>query len=100
MFIIIKGLYICTNQNGDNARRTFNFIIMNTEQKFDQNVKQFLEIVKTNPSGPTFSIQYRDNGDRRQGIYIVECSSGFITDLQREGALTHFHKSCISVDFF
>ena len=101
MFIIIKGLYICTNQNGDNARQTFNLFIMNNEKKFEENVSLFLQILKNfGGAPPTFSIQYRDNGDRRKGIYIVDCASGFIRDLQEEGAHTHLHNGNLTVDFF
>jgi hypothetical protein len=74
---------------------------MNNEQKFQDNVNLFLQIVKNfSGSTPTFSIQYRDNGDRRKGIYIVDCASGFIRDLQTEGAITHLHNGSLSVDFF
>ena len=42
MFIIIKELYVCTNQNGDNARQTFNFIIMKTKT-IDVNAKEWFD---------------------------------------------------------
>ena len=74
---------------------------MNDEQKFEENVNLFLQIVKNfSGSTPIFSIQYRNNGDRCKGIYIVDCASGFIRDLQTEGAHTHLHNGNLSVDFF
>ena len=73
---------------------------MNNEQKFQEEVNLFLNIVKNfSGSTPVFSIQYRTNGSRRQGIYLIDCASGFIRDLQEKGACTHLSKGTLSVDF-
>lgn len=74
---------------------------MNNEQKFSENVNLFLDIVKNfNGSTPIFSIQYRDNSSRKRGIYVMDCASGFIRDIQAEGGCTHLSKGALSVDFF
>tara|TARA_R100001369_G_scaffold85829_1_gene119810 strand:+ start:53 stop:262 length:210 start_codon:yes stop_codon:yes gene_type:complete len=69
---------------------------MTNEQKFKENVNIFLQIIKNfHGNSPTFSIDYK-----REEINLISCPSGFIRNLQKEGAITHLHKGALSVDFF
>ena len=66
------------------------------EQKFSSNVELFLKVVKNFfGNSPTFSIDYK-----REEINLLSCPSAFITDLQKEGAVTRLSKGALSVDFF
>lgn len=69
---------------------------MTKEERFQENVNLFLEVVKTYyGSSPIFSINYK-----REEINLVDSPSGFINDLQKAGATTHLHKGELSVNFY
>ena len=73
----------------------------NLEKFKEKQVNVFLELLeKYDGATPIFTIQYRKNSDRTQGIYLSNSSSGFIRIIQKNGGMTHLKNGYLSVDFY
>lgn len=96
MFIIIKELYVCTNQNGDNARQTFNFIIMKTKT-IDVNAKEWFD----NKNGNSYfcgTITLNFGTDTEKTFLMpFQCGYGQSYIQEAKAILTQFNK--ISPDY-